>query len=355
MATVSLCMIVKDEEPVLYRCLESVGTAVDEIVIVDTGSSDRTVEIAQQFTDRIFTFPWNDNFADARNFAFSKATMEYQMWLDADDVIEDAQALCRLKERLTADVVMLPYHVAFDADGIPVMSYYRERLLRRACEFRWVGAVHEVITPRGNVIYGEPAILHRKEHVNDPDRNLHIFEKRLADGMMLAPREQYYYARELYYHKYYAQAAEMFVEFLESGNGWKEDCIGACLQLSSCYQALEKTEEAFKVLFRSFIYDLPRAEVCCEIGRLYMIQQRWEEAVFWYEMALDAPLRMQGFSQPDYHDYIPYMQICVCHDRLGNVRLARAYNEKAGRIKPKDANFLANRKYFREVLKEETL
>ncbi len=352
MATISLCMIVKDEEPVLCRCLESVGTAADEIIIVDTGSTDRTPEIARQFTDRIFTFPWNDNFADARNFAFSKATMDYQMWLDADDVLEDAAALCRLKEQLTADVVMLPYHVAFDADGEPVMSYYRERLLRRACGFQWIGAVHEAITPTGNVIYGEPAVLHRKEHVNDPQRNLRIFEKCLADGAVLAPREQYYYARELYYHQHYKQAADMFIQFLDEGSGWEEDCIGACLQLSSCYLELGKTAAAFTALFRSFSYGRPRAEACCEIGRLYMMQERWEDAVFWYEMAIAAPLCTQGFFRPDCHDYIPYMQICVCHDRLGNVRLARAYNEKAGRIKPKDANFLANRKYFRKIVKD---
>lgn len=352
MATISLCMIVKDEEPVLRRCLESVGTAADEIIIVDTGSTDRTVDIARQFTDRVFTFPWNDNFADARNFSFSKAVMDYQMWLDADDVLEDAAALCRLKAQLTADVVMLPYHVAFDADGVPVMSYYRERLLRRACGFQWIGAVHEAITPTGDIIYGETAVLHRKEHVNDSERNLRIFEKRLADGAVLAPREQYYYARELYYHKRYAQAADMFTQFLDDGSGWEEDCIGACLQLSSCYLVLGETAAAFTALFRSFGYDRPRAEVCCEIGRLYMTQKRWEDAIFWYEMAIAAPLRTKGFSQPDYYDYVPYMQICVCHDRLGNVRLARAYNEKAGRIKPKDANFLANRKYFREILKE---
>ena len=88
MATVSLCMIVRNEEDVLGRCLESVKDIVDEIIIVDTGSTDKTKEIAGRFTNAVYDFPWIDDFSAARNFSFSKATMDYQMWLDADDVIE---------------------------------------------------------------------------------------------------------------------------------------------------------------------------------------------------------------------------------------------------------------------------
>ena len=350
MATVSLCMIVRDEEDVLERCLQSVREAVDEIIIVDTGSTDRTKEIAAAFTDRIYDFPWEDDFAKARNYAFSKAEMDYQMWLDADDVVEDAAALRRLTKDLTADVVMLPYLVAFDAQGNPTMQYYRERLLKRSRQFRWVGAVHEAITPSGTVLYGAPAILHRKEKVNDPDRNLRIFEKQLAAGKILTPRSTYYYGRELYYHARYAEAAAVLERFLGEGKGWREDNISACLQLSACREALGEREAAYRALFRSFLYDRPRAEVCCEIGRLYMTEERWSEAVFWYETAAAAPPEREGFSRPDCHDYVPYMQLCVCHDRMGNLQQAWAYNEKAGRIKPKDANVLANQQYFRERL-----
>ena len=71
MISVSLCMIVKNEEDVLERCLKSVAGLVDEIIIVDTGSTDRTREIATHFTNQIFDFPWQDDFSAARNEAFS--------------------------------------------------------------------------------------------------------------------------------------------------------------------------------------------------------------------------------------------------------------------------------------------
>ena len=358
MATLSLCMIVRDEEAVLARCLDCMKHIADEIIIIDTGSEDRTKEIARQYTELIYDFPWTDNFSEARNFAFSKATQEYQMWLDADDIIdnENQQKLLALKQNLTADVVMMPYHIAFDEQENPTYTYYRERLLKRSRNFRWQGAVHEAIAPSGEVIYSDIAVQHRKLHVNDPDRNLHIFEKLLSEHISLCTREKFYYANELYYHQKYTEAVEQYLEFLAQPDGWTENQIDACQKLSACYLSLNQMDNALQSLFRSFLYDRPRAEICCEIGRIRMNQNRWEEAIFWFESALNAPFPEEqgGFSVPDCHDYIPYMQLCVCYDRLRNVQQAKAYNDRAGRIKPKDKNYLFNRRYFQEKLKQES-
>ena len=87
METISLCMIVRNEIEVLERCLKSAAGLYDELVIVDTGSEDGTPELARQFTQRVFSFPWRDNFSAARNFAFDQAVSAYCMWLDADDVL----------------------------------------------------------------------------------------------------------------------------------------------------------------------------------------------------------------------------------------------------------------------------
>ena len=114
---ISLCMIVREEEAVLERCLQSVMDVVDEIVIVDTGSKDRTKEIAAKFTDQIYDFLWCDDFSAARNFAFSKGTGDYLMWLDADDVLPESEKekLLQLKALLSEkryDTIMLPYDTA---------------------------------------------------------------------------------------------------------------------------------------------------------------------------------------------------------------------------------------------------
>lgn len=99
MITISLCMIVKNEEPVLARCLDSVASMMDEIIIVDTGSTDRTKEIAAQYTSRIYDFTWCDDFSAARNYAFSLATMDYIYCPDADEYLdlENQRRFLRLK------------------------------------------------------------------------------------------------------------------------------------------------------------------------------------------------------------------------------------------------------------------
>ena len=91
MISISLCMIVKNEEAVLARCLDSVADLVDEVVIVDTGSTDRTREIAAKYTDRIFDFKWVHDFSAARNYAFSLASCEYIYSADADEVLKAAR------------------------------------------------------------------------------------------------------------------------------------------------------------------------------------------------------------------------------------------------------------------------
>ncbi len=356
MITISLCMIVKNEEDVLARCLESAKPAVEEIILVDTGSTDRTKEIARSFTDKIYDFAWIDDFSAARNFSFSKASMDYCMWLDADDVLlpADREALLRLKETLSpsVDVVMMKYHTEFDETGKPTFSYYRERLLRNRAGYRWVGAVHEVIPPSGSLLYSDIAVTHQKTRPSDPDRNLHIFEKQAASGVDLDPRQQFYFARELLYHQRYQEAADRLTQFLDEGRGWVENQIEGCKQLALCYYALGKPDAALQALMRSFCYDEPRAELCCDIGKHFFDRQSYRQAIFWYTVAAGRSRNdaSGGFVQPDCYDYIPYLQLCVCYDRLGESETASRFNEKAAACKPDSPACLANRRYFSQVL-----
>src|SRR5690625_3084519 len=100
MVTISLCMIVKNEEEVLRRCLDTVKDVMDEINIVDTGSTDKTIEIAKKYTDRVFTFDWTGKFQDSRNGSFKYAKQDYILYFDADDVLlkEDREKFPGLKE-----------------------------------------------------------------------------------------------------------------------------------------------------------------------------------------------------------------------------------------------------------------
>ena len=345
-------MIVKNEEGTLGRCLDSVGGIPDEIIIVDTGSGDRTREVAARYTNRIYDFGWIDDFSAARNFAFSKATCEYWMWLDADDVLleEDRQALQTFKTNAAPDFDMafFKYHAAFDETGAPTFSYYRERLIRRGPLPPWNGAVHEAITPFGQMLHLDIAVTHRKDRPLDKDRNLRIYENQLAKGAVFSSRDMYYHARELYYHARYEEAANSLAGFIAREDAWLENKIEACQIRAHCLYALHREAEALGSLLQSFAWERPRAEICCEIGEHFFSRGRFDLAAHWYEQALhdNQSGQTDGFRTPDCRGYIPLLQLCVCAYRRGDIQAARAYNERAALIKPRDEAVLRNREFF---------
>lgn len=353
MISISLCMIVKNEEEVLSRCLSSMERIADEIVVVDTGSSDATKEIALKHGAEVYDFPWIDDFSAARNFSFSKASMEYILWLDADDVIsdEDQKKLLALKRTLDAgvDAVMMRYDTAFDAQGRPVFSFYRERLVKRARGFRWEEPVHEFLHAYGNVINADIRVTHKKPNrAGEPGRNVRIYEALLARGETLSPRGTYYFARELKDAGRFEEAAARFDAFLASRKGWREDNITACLELSRCMAALGKEEASLKAIFESFRYDAPRAEACCQIGYNFKGRGEYRLAAFWFSLVerLERPADSWGFTELDCWGYIPFLECAVCYDRLGEPEKAAYYNELAAAAKPDSQAVAHNRAYF---------
>lgn len=352
MVTISLCMIVRDEEAVLGRCLECVKGIADEIVIVDTGSLDKTKKTAARYTDRIYDFPWQDDFSAARNFSFSKASMDYCMWLDADDVItpENREKIISWKKNAdhSADVVMMRYVTDVDKNEKPVFSYFRERILKRACGFLWEGCVHEVIVTAGNVEYLDAQVDHRKIKEGDSYRNLQIYEKMLKKGQLLDAREMFYYARELFYHSRYEDAVENFEKFLAIPGTFVENQVEACrIAAYSCYYA-GKEAEALDFLMRGLTFRVPGGELCCDLGKHFYDREQWEWAAFWYEAALHAPKKDRdgGFVREECYGYLPCVQLSVCYYRLGKYMRAKKWHKKAGEWKPYGEEFLQNEKYF---------
>ncbi len=356
MNTISLCMIVKNEEETLERCLNCVKDICDEIIIVDTGSTDKTKEIAAKFTDKIYDYPWNYDFAAARNFAFRQATKDYILWLDADDILleEDQQKLRKLKEELTGaeDAVSMWYHIDFDEYGQPAFSYRRYRLVKREKNFRWFGAVHEYLAVSGNLISSDVAVTHRpkqKKGSGRSRRNLDIYEKRLAKGEALSPRDLFYYANELKDHGDWEKAVHYYEKFLATDKGWIEDKIWACIYMAVCFRALGDLEKEIDALLRTLDYDVPWPEVSCRMGDLYKERALYEKAIIWYLLAVsvDGENRL-GFRQPAYATWYPYLQLTVCLWKTGQPELAVACNQKAKKFRPHDPAILRNEKFFKD-------
>ena len=201
--TLSLCMIVKDEEQFLPDCLASVRSVVDELVIADTGSTDRTTEIAREHGAKLVRHAWDDDFAAARNAALAAATGSWILVLDADERLAEGagQTIHTAIRRGGFDLGMLPLHNARTLEtpaadvlagpgrfGIPV---HVPRLLRHRDGLRWSGVVHEGIGDWLREIHGvsqavAAPIIHyggvpsHRDALGKRERNVSLLRRRCA-------------------------------------------------------------------------------------------------------------------------------------------------------------------------------
>lgn len=352
--TISLCMIVKNEEATIGRCLRSAQGIADEIVIVDTGSTDRTKEIVGEFTGAVYDFAWINDFAAARNFAFSQATQRYILWLDADEVIlpEDREKMLILKSTLEAgvDAVSMTTSLAFDEHGKVTCQIRRNRLVLRERNFRWIGPVHEYLEVGGKVLHTDIAVTHLPLS-HDAGRNLYIYEQRLLKGEEFSPRDLYYFANELKDHKLYNRAVEYYQKFLATDQGWVVDNIDACAKLTDCFYELREVDNQLKYIYLSFRYGVPRADFCCRLGFYHLNNNQLEQAIFWYKTAtqLETPAQAWGLVNVPCQTWLPHLQLCVCYSRAGKYGLAHQHNELAATFIPNDARIQHNRNYLQSL------
>ena len=351
----SCCLIVKDEEKTLGRVLECAKKIADEIVVVDTGSTDKSMEIAKSYTDKIYYFEWCDDFSKARNFAFSKASKEYLMWLDADDFIDDdniAKIIQYKAKNKHYDVVFMRYATVFDKNGKPTFCFKRERIVKNLPQFRFVDPIHEVIIPSGKIIDLDITIEHRKEKESDPLRNLKIYENLMRKGIPFSSRMQFYYANELFYTNDFEKAINIYEDYLLKP-AYVENQIQACLNLAKCYYKLEETAKAKQTLFRSFNFDIPRAELLCELS-LYLINENlFNQAIYWLKKAIGKPnYKKGGFILPDCYDFVPYYNLAFCEYKMNHIKSAIKYAKKAFSIKPADDSVKHNLNFYKSLLRE---
>ena len=147
--TLSLCMIVKNEEENLGNCLSLARPYVDEIVVVDTGSTDRTIEIAKQYADVFEEIEWPGSFAVARNHSLELATSEYILILDGDEYIEDPEAWKKIRNSLgvldIAALILPVRNVLSDTNVVCADVFWQERVLRNHPDIRYHGSVHNQV------------------------------------------------------------------------------------------------------------------------------------------------------------------------------------------------------------------
>lgn len=289
----SLCMIVKNEANVLRVCLDSLKDLMDEIIIVDTGSTDDTKKIAAEYTDMIYDYEWQDDFADARNFAFSKATGDYIYSADADEVIDEENRMRfrALKQVLMPEVEIVQMIYVTEQINHPTENYARDlrpKLFKRLRNFTWIEPIHETININPVVFDSDIEILHKPQG-NHSYRDLDVFEKLIEKDGPMSDRLLTMYLRELYKggtEENLIKARTYLEDNLDNLRAKGKNLLirQTIAVLLKIYRQVDDPVAMLKMSLCEEI-NMPSAEACLEIGYFFMKKEDYEEAVKWLNMA----------------------------------------------------------------------
>lgn len=341
MITVSLCMIVKNEEKVLERCLNTVADLVDEIIIVDTGSTDATKQIARKYTDKIYEFQWIDDFSAARNFAFSKATKEYIYSADADEVLseENRERFRLLKETLLPEIEIVQMKYGNQLQMGAVYNFdeeYRPKLFKRRREFVWEAPIHETVRLEP-VIYDSDIVITHLPESSHAKRDLAAFHRHCSGGYRLPKRLHDLYARELMIagdKEDFAMAAEFFKESAGDPGRDGEEVAQACCVAAKAARLAGDTVTFFKYTSK-VLAEKACSEVCCELGHFYEDAKDLEEACIWYYNAVyetQPILSLRAGGEESIEGLLRCYETLGCEEQAeiyrGELQLCRSRNGK---------------------------
>lgn len=332
MVTISLCMIVKNEEKILARCLDSIRDLMDEMIIVDTGSEDRTKEIAARYTDKIYDFKWIGDFAAARNFSFSKAKCDYIYLADADEVLDESnrEKFRALKKNLIPEIEIVQMYYGNQLAFGTVYNYDKElrpKLFKRLRTFCWIEPVHETVRLSPTVFDSDIEITHLPEG-SHAGRDLEIFNKIIGEGKELSDRLKNMYAKELMISgtpENLRKAEDYFTRIAdgeETGPDQMKEAV--CIVVKAA-----RMRGDYLKMYRYAMKDVASegvSEVCFELGEYYFEQKEYQEAAIWY---YNAAYETQSILNIHSGGDFPLLRLSDCYDKLKNPEQAEEYRQLA--------------------------
>lgn len=333
---ISCCMIVKNEASVLDNTLFLAKPIFDEIIIVDTGSVDDTVNIAKKYTDKVYFFSWNNNFSDARNFSISKAKNEWVFILDADEEIIEFD-----KYKIT-DLIKNERDIgrAVRRNALDNEQVYIERIKRlfNRNAFHFVGAIHEQVVARDRIEGNCFDISIKMNHIgyvnevlkrtNKVDRNIDLLKSALKND----PRDPYlnYQLGKSFSLKKDLKSArisfEKAIQLVEDVRyEYVEDLIesyGYTLLNQGLYREALKIEKYLNI-YRN------QADFCFLMALIYMNNARFDKAIEWFKTCLAAKEgNIEGINS-----YLPSFNIAAIYECLGHTDEALSWYSKCAGYK----------------------
>lgn len=359
----SVTLIVKNEAAVLGRCLATICEVADEIIIVDTGSTDDTKAVARRYTDSIYDFTWCDDFAAARQFAFDRAHGDWMMWLDADDVVAHADRLVPLLNAAPIETggFQFRYIYALDERGNPISDMWRERCVRNDGTFHWVAPVHEVLVssiPRTLQRETEVFVIHAPDPVRaaaKQGRNLHILQAAYAaSGDAFDPRLLFYLGREYSDNGDYSRAIATLEQYL-GVSGWEDERYIAQTQIAHLHRILEHYEAAIDADLHALKIHPHWPEAYFGLAETYYYLKEWSKVVHWCDVGRSLPPPDTIlFVNPATHEYDWIIYYTNALQRVGRLADALAWTERALERDPQNIWHQHNHTLFVQQTRGET-
>jgi glycosyltransferase involved in cell wall biosynthesis len=388
--SLSLCMIVKDEQENLEQCLSSVARYVDEVIVCDTGSTDGTKAVAQKYGGIVYDYspqthpegffvddaascstftappPYSGDvalgdFGGARNESFRHAKGDYVLWVDADDVVLGADKLRDVVKNMAArneDMAFLAYDYAVDpVTGHCFYRQWRERITKRGVA-RWANPVHEVMLPNGPVVtgkYGDVTISHRRkaDRKSIPNRNykillrqLYQFAKTVPAGAnvneLVDPRTLFYLGQEARFIEP-DRALGFYGDYLKR-SGWPEERSAAHSALGQLYEfgvgggtPAEQWQRALREYAAAHAEMESNPDGIFGMARVSYLQGRWADCIRYCErgFAMGNPDSMLGANPMD-RVYRPHAYYSVALANVGRLEEAVKSCKAALAVAPDD-------------------
>lgn len=382
MDRVGIAIIAKNEEEQLPRLLESISGAFDRAVLLDTGSTDNTIDVfagwaknQSGMTFSVASWEWNDDFADARNAAdrlllFGTARtdahttdapmVDWRSWADCDDLVVGAQNLRGVANNADPQITAFfaGYNYAQDEHGQCVIYLQRERLVRASYTQEWIGRVHEATPISSGAVMSIPSdmaewVHHKQGGEASNDRNLRILEKWNEDTPG-DPRIVGYLGVENMVRGELENAVRYFCEYKTLNSSWGEEHAQMCRKLAQCYMMTERPALALQQGFDGMVVQpewtdnyLTLAEACYFLGD-------YDKSLFWAQQAeqFGKPSTLLIINPLDY-SYLPKKLQALALGDSGRLDEALTVGNQALQLSPVDQFLQMKMREWQGVAKRE--
>lgn len=340
MLPVSVCMIAKNEDNHIEECLKRLRPCRFEVIVVDTGSVDRTVETAQKYTDKVFHFAWCDDFSAARNFSIQQASNDWVLVIDCDEYLENVN-LAELEDALEANsrcVGMIVRNNPYIIQGVrSIMSERIGRLFnRKYCHYE--GCIHEQVCTldgREPQPFQIPLTFYHEGYVTESEKRMRAtrnLEMLLHDLNLKGPSPYIYFQLGQNYISlndmekaahYYKQGLELDADpesaFVQS----MAETYGYCLLDLAKYDLAMALRDKYELFSH-------RADFVYLMGMIYMKKGNYAKAIEEFRKATT----LSTCSRKGVNSYRANYNIASIYETMGNLEEARLYYKKCGNYDP---------------------